>query len=405
MRCWAVGLLIVLVLQTAVASELRMQTLELPGQAQPSVVADPGGGFILSWIDREAGHAHLRFAELDRDGRLQRRGEIADGSDWFVNWADFPSLAVLDNGDWVSFFLRKVDPAKPYAYAVWLTRSQDRGEHWQPPTRVHDDDSASEHGFVSLVAAGADRVLVAWLDGRRTAAQEAAHDDPHAAAVTSLRSALFARDGSVEADRELDPLTCDCCTTDGLRQGDRTLLIYRNRSEDQIRDINVIERQGDAWQPVASVHDDGWHMPGCPVNGPALTTLGGAPLAVWPTLIEQSYRVRLARRSAAGHWSLAGELEADPALLGRVDAAAWGEQALVSWIGQNGGDPVLKVAQLDTEAGVVKQIDVAHFAPGRHTGMPRLASQDGRAVLVWTEPGPSGSRVRGVLLDAGEPES
>ncbi|HQX26199.1 MAG TPA: hypothetical protein PLE37_14580, partial [Pseudomonadota bacterium] len=77
--------------------------LELPGQAEPSIVAGPDGGYVLTWIDRVDGGARLGYAQLDARGAVLRQGRIAEGKDWFVNWADFPSLAILDNGDWLTF--------------------------------------------------------------------------------------------------------------------------------------------------------------------------------------------------------------------------------------------------------------------------------------------------------------
>jgi hypothetical protein len=175
---------------TSQATTLTLTPLELPGQAQGSALATDQG-FVLSWIDRENNEAALRFAELDATGAVQRRGDIARGSGWFVNWADFPSLVIADNGDWLSFVLVKSDPAKPYAYDIHTTRSTDSGASWSAPALLHDDGTTTEHGFVSLLPDGGDRVLAVWLDGRHTRgdAGHGSHDD-HGGAHTALHTAV-----------------------------------------------------------------------------------------------------------------------------------------------------------------------------------------------------------------------
>jgi hypothetical protein len=378
---------------------LESVALDLPGQAEPSIVADGERGFVLTWIDREPGGlAHLRFAALDLGGAPQREGEIASGDDWFVNWADFPALAIADNGDWVSFFLRRIDPAKPYAYEILTTRSIDAGRSWSTPALLHDDGTPTEHGFVSLLPDGGDRVLAVWLDGRRTPADDGAAGGHGGHAVTTLRSAVLARAGAPADAHELDALTCDCCTTDAVRGASGPLVVYRDRTEDEVRDVLWLGRERGTWSAPGPVHADAWRIAGCPVNGPALARSGATTVVAWPTLRDDAYRVRVAR-SAGAAWTAPIELEAGAGVLGRVDAAPWRKDgALVSWLGAGEDSSVLRVAQLDRALAEIDRIDIASMPPGRMTGMPRIATAGDVAVLVWTSPEVRGGKVRGVLL-------
>lgn len=386
----------------AVHAALEAQPLELPGMAEPSVVANGERGFVLTWIDRGPdGVTHLRFAALDRVGAVLREGEIASGKDWFVNWADFPSLAIADNGDWVTFFLRRIDPAKPYAYEVRTTRSTDAGRSWSEPVLLHDDGTPTEHGFVSLLPDGGERVLAVWLDGRRTSET----GDPHVAgghAVTTLRTAVLAREGPPRDARELDALTCDCCSTDAARDGAGHAVVYRDRTAEEVRDVHWLVRGSNGWTAPRPVHADGWKIAGCPVNGPALAAVAGGHVVAWPTMTGDAYHVRVARRDGNA-WSAPVKLEAGAGVLGRVDAAAWSDGgALVSWLGAGDDATVLRVARLDRTLTERGRIDVASLPPGRMTGMPRLAASGDVAVLVWTSPEVRGGKVRGALLrDAG----
>ena len=179
-------------------ADVRLERLPFTTQAdagQPNVAVDPRGGFIVTWQERGSGGASLSYALLDRNGRETRRGRIASGANWVINWADFPSLAVLANGDWVTHYFEKSE-GSPHAYDIRLVRSTDRGATWSKPVTPHRDGTASEHGFVSLVPLERDRVLIAWLDGRHTAGA-------HGGRMT-LRSAVLSRAGELGEERELD---------------------------------------------------------------------------------------------------------------------------------------------------------------------------------------------------------
>src|SRR5688572_5921502 len=174
---------------------LRILTHDEPGQ--PSIAVDPREGFVLTWQERTPKQTSLWFAVLDPNGRELRRNRIATGKNWFVNWADFPSLAVLENGDWVTHYLEK-SAGSTYAYEVRIVRSSDRGSSWSKPITPHTDGTATQHGFVSLAPLNGDRVLAAWLDGRRGAG--AHHED----GPMTLRSAILDRRGARHEERELD---------------------------------------------------------------------------------------------------------------------------------------------------------------------------------------------------------
>jgi hypothetical protein len=44
---------------------------------------------------------------VDDEGELGSTYELASGCNWFVNWADTPSLAAADNDDWLTFYLQR----------------------------------------------------------------------------------------------------------------------------------------------------------------------------------------------------------------------------------------------------------------------------------------------------------
>ena len=64
--------------------------------AQPSLVSN-NESLTLTWISsNEDEKATLNFSQL-KDGKWSNHQEVATGSDWFINWADFPTHAISGN--------------------------------------------------------------------------------------------------------------------------------------------------------------------------------------------------------------------------------------------------------------------------------------------------------------------
>ncbi len=360
----------------------------------PSVVFDKRDGFIITWQEREAGEARLRFAVVDSAGKELRRGQIAAGKNWFVNWADFPSLAVLDNGDWVTYWLEK-SGASTYAYDIRLVRSQDQGKTWSRPLAPHRDRTPTEHGFVSLVPESGDKVLVVWLDGRKSlAASGEGHDHSgHGSAnshevegTMTLRSAVIDRRGRISEEYELDESACSCCQTDAARTAQGTWVVYRDRTAGEIRDIAVVSRsRSGSWSLPSILHTDNWRIEGCPVNGPAVAVNGARRLVIWPTGVTGTTTAQYQLADSARVVTKA-EIQPGTQILGRVDTAAFGTGFLVSWIGANDKQSGLLVAEITASGALAPPINLAPVVMTRLSGNPRLAAAADRAMIVWTEP-------------------
>ena len=83
--------------------------------AQPSLV-ERDGRLYLSWIESNDGLHRLRHAVDDGTAFTAPR-EVASGRDWFVNWADFPAMVVLDDGSLAAHLLVKRGSVAPPASA------------------------------------------------------------------------------------------------------------------------------------------------------------------------------------------------------------------------------------------------------------------------------------------------
>jgi len=356
-----------------------------PGAGEPWLFVEPDGELLMSWLEPTAeGHA-LRFAVLDGDQWGPVRS-VTSRPDLFVNWADFPSVIRLADESLVAHWLQRTGP-DTYSYGVRLARSSDDGVSWSWPISPHTDDTPTEHGFVSLfpgLTAGSVRAV--WLDGRNYANPDA--DPP----FMTLRHAEVAADGSLSEELELDARTCDCCQTSAVGTDSGVIVAYRGRTPDEVRDIRIVRSTADGWTDPIVVHEDGWVISACPVNGPAIDANGELAAVAWFTAATDSSRVMLAFSDDGGKnfgspIQVAGSGEIGRSL-GRVDLELTpGGVALVSWLHEREGTAALMLAALDAAGSRSVTTVVPQLDGGRATGFPRLAFRGDEVLLAWTEPG------------------
>lgn len=376
-------------------------TLPVTSGAQPDLRVAPDGTLLLSWIEKRGdGHA-LRFARAGASGWSAAR-TIAEGDDWFVNWADTPHIAATADGALWAHWLRK-SAAAPYAYDVVLSRSADAGATWSAPARVNDDGTPTEHGFVSIWPAARDRIGIAWLDGRETAGGHGGHAGHGGGGAMTLRTAVIDPALARHGEMRLDASTCDCCQTDVAVTTDGPLLVYRDRTADEIRDIVATRAEGGTWTAPRVVHADRWRMPACPVNGPSASARGRDVAVGWYTMAGEVARVQFAHSRDAGD-SFAPPVVVDrgPAVLGRVSVAHARGQAWIAWLREDAGRQSLWLAQLAPQGdAVVRRMRIADLTGrGRGTGLPHLVGDGDGLRLVWTDLVDGAPQLRGVRIAA-----
>lgn len=359
-----------------------------PGSSVPGLFL-LGDRPALSWVETRDDGSALRFATWEGEGWSTSR-TAAEGTGWFVNWADRSGIVALEDGALVAHYLVAHGTDNPYAYDIRLTRSGDGGRTWSAPITPHRDGTPTEHGFVSAVPQEDGSLLVAWLDGRGYHPVAAVHDeeahDPHD--EMSLRVATLTADGRLMDEVQLDHRTCDCCPTAATAVPGGALVAYRDRSASEIRDIAVVRLQSGSWSAPATVHTDGWHIDGCPVNGPALAAEGAHVAVAWFTGAEDASHVRLAFSEDGGETFGSPVMVDDGRPLGRVDVAWLDDgRALVSWLEQAGEGAELRVRLVSAAEEPFPSHRVAAVDAGRETGMPRLLLADGTVFVTWTKPG------------------
>ncbi|HEY0969668.1 MAG TPA: sialidase family protein [Gemmatimonadales bacterium] len=380
-----------------------LDTPVAPGSGEPNLAVAPDGRVYLSWLEPVGDTAHaLRISLLD-GGAWSAPRTVVTGSDFFVNWADFPSVLPLGDGRLAAHWLQRSGQGR-YAYDVRLARSSDDGATWTQSVVPHRDGTETEHGFVSMWPAGGDSVGVAWLDGRQYAAAEgASHDDGgHGGGEMAVATATLAADGTVTAERLLDTRACDCCQTAVATTSRGPVLVYRDRSPTEIRDISVVRLVDGEWTAPAPVHEDGWEIAACPVNGPAIAARGERVATAWFTGARDTARVYVSFSGDAGvTWGVPVRVDGGTPV-GRVDVELADDgTALVSWLERGAGESasvLLRAVRADGVTG--EPVTVASSGAARSSGFPRMAHAGNALVLAWTEPG-TPARVRTARIPLG----
>jgi hypothetical protein len=369
----------------------------LPGSGEPNLSAS-GGSIYLSWLEPTSENTHaLRFAVWEGRGWSDAH-TIAEGQDFFVNWADFPSLIALPDGRLAAHWLVRSGPT-PYAYDVYIAQSHDGGLSWSEGVVPHRDGTPTEHGFVSLFPWADGQLAAIWLDGRNFVGAEGEVEHGTGADMT-LRHTTLDPAGRLGPERVLDDRVCECCQTSVALTTHGPVAVYRDRSPAEVRDIAIVRYLDGRWTEPRPIHRDGWHLEGCPVNGPAAAAQGDQLAVAWFTAAEGDPRVLLAFSTDAGA-SFAAPLRLDGGdPLGRVDLLLLDDgDALVTWLERTDDGAEIRLRRVGRGGELHAPTVVSVTSAARASGFPRLARAGEEVVLAWTEAGDP-SRIRTASLRA-----
>jgi len=353
---------------------------------EPELTATADGRIILSWVEKTGEKRYaLRFATRDA-GDWSTANTVAEGDNWFVNWADFPSVIALADGSLAAHWLVKSGTGT-YAYDVNIARSKDGGKTWGKPIVPHTDKTQTEHGFVSLLPLADGRVGAVWVDGRNLKDVKESHDEDAPLPVSMvLRYAAIDAEGKLTDEVQLDDRVCECCQTSAALTSEGAIAVYRDRSEKEIRDIHVVSRQQGDWTAPQPVYADNWTINGCPVNGPSVSADGRKVAVAWFTGANDAPRVKAAFSNDAGQ-SFGPAIEVDDGeTLGRVDALLLPDgSALVCWLAGNAEGGAIKVRRVRPDGALDPPAVITKTDISRSSGFPRMARRGDEVHFAWTE--------------------
>lgn len=361
--------------------------------AEPFLFTDIDSTVYLSWIEKNEGKASLKFSSLDNE-QWSEPSVIASGTTWFVNWADYPMIAT--NGkQFVAHFLDKSGEST-YAYDVKLTTSDDKGKNWLDPRVLHDDKKQAEHGFVTLVPYG-DKFFVTWLDGRNTVMEgmkEMDHHEGHHGSM-SLRAAIMDAKGTKINEWELDNKTCDCCQTSAAITTNGPVVVYRDRSDAEIRDMSIVRLLDGQWTEPKTIHNDNWKIAGCPVNGPRVVAEGNNLAVAWFSAASDTSHVNVIF-STDGGATFSKPIRVDEgSAIGRVDIVMIDNRSvMVSWMEGS----MIKAAKVNVDGTKEPSMIIASSSESRSSGFPQMTKSGNHLIFAWTDDKEKNIKVASISL-------
>ena len=364
-----------------VVSPIQVKQISSPATdscAEPFLFTDKNDIIYLSWIEKKGKQSTLYFSTLS-DDKWSTPQQIASGNNWFVNWADYPVLASDGDRNLLAHFLEKSDTAK-FTYDVKMVSSADSGKTWSQSKILNEDNVKAEHGFVSIVPYK-DGFFIAWLDGRKTASEADDGGHGHHGEMT-LRGAMLDNKGNKTSEWELDDRICDCCQTSIAISEAGPVVTYRDRSDDEVRDMSIVRYGNGQWSAPKTIHADNWQIKACPVNGPRVSAIGNNLAVAWFSMKDKKGEVKLIFSKDGGETFGKPIRIDDGNAIGRVDVVMIDPlTAMVSWM--EGGS--IKAAKVQTDGTKDNSTLIASSSDKRSSGFPQMPISGNNVIFAWTD--------------------
>lgn len=358
-----------------------------PGSGKPFLTQAAGDELLLTWFEPRPDKRYALRITNRSGARWSEPRTVAVSERFFVNWADFPSVVETDRGSWVVHWLEKT-AEKAYAYHVRLSTSRDRGHSWSAPITAHLDRTPTEHGFVAMVPSPNGGASITWLDGGAMA---------DSGGSMSVRNATLRPDGTMFNEQMLDRRSCECCQVAMARTSSGLIAAYRDRSEQEVRDIAVVRELNGRWTEPVVVANDNWVWKACPVNGPSIAAIDNSVGVAWFTSAQSQPKVKVAF-SPNGGVSFGRPTVVDEGNpLGRVHLQMIGPaSAIVVWLEAKDQKAFWMVRRVSAPGTAGTPEVIAETSRARDGGFPRTAVIGNDLFVAWTDPGngPDSSRVR-----------
>ncbi|GAB4243353.1 MAG: hypothetical protein Tsb0034_21190 [Ekhidna sp.] len=363
-------------------SDFQLTSIEAPSgemSSLPYLVRGADDKLYMSWVEKQdSNQVAFKYAYLNEDG-WSAPELIASGNDWFVNWADYPMLAVDKDGNMIAHYLAK-SSSGTYSYDINIVLKPKDSTGWSTPIIPHQDGTPTEHGFVTMLPNNDGTFTLAWLDGRNTGGGD--HSN-HGDGAMTVRSAVMNMNGEISEKAELDARVCDCCQTGGAITANGSIIVYRDRSVDEIRDMAFVTKTDEGWSEPQLIAVDNWNIAACPVNGPRVTAKDSTVAAAWYTGANGRPTIKIAFKQ---------KKQFNPPIiidnvspLGRVDVILKdAETAFVSWL--DGGDkPAIKFRKVNINGAMTPEQIVSQTSEARGSGFPQMELYNDEIYFAWTQ--------------------
>lgn len=359
----------------------------------PRLYTDDTNTVFMSWYDESENLHTLKYASYQNKA-WSEPSIIASDSSWFINWADFPSIIAQNGEPMAAHWLNKVEGGA-YAYHVNMATFDNE---WSNSFTPHKDGTPTEHGFVSMTPATDSTYLALWLDGRNT--HERANDEYNdIKKAMTLRVAFIDLNNNIVQDFMLDDAVCDCCNTAITKTNDGYVAAYRDRTDEEIRDIYTTTFSNGQWSDPKPVHADNWNIAACPVNGPAIDATGNTTALAWFTGADGISKVQMAISKDGGNSFDTPIILDEDGPLGRVDLNMTDDKIWVSWLSpEENSEGNLRINSYDHDGKQLATYTVPGVSINRSAGFPQITMVGDEIMVAFTKPNESGETIEMALL-------
>jgi hypothetical protein len=324
------------------------------------------------------------------------------------NWADFASLVVGTDGAFTAQWFQTIaGSTEMHGYDGWFARSTDAGLTWTEPAPLG-------HEFVALAPLNGGRTLALWLESTRKHTPGVPHkkNSPPASGSPALNSQpstrnsspyspsmklmarLLAPDGSSHGEWTVDADVCTCCqNTVAVLPEDRVFVAYRGHNAEEIRDnkFTTFDLASRTWSAPATLKDDHWKIPACPVNGPAADARDSTVAVAWFTAADGVARVQARTSPDAGKTFTTPVVIDLGRPMGRIETVMLADHsAIILWMEMksDANTAGIYARRLFPEGLLSAPQLIADTTQARASGFPRAALRpSGRILMSWTQTG------------------
>lgn len=397
---WGIGLFVIswqASVANTVVKPLPFQELALPATGisqQHHLAKTVDGRLIASWVEKDEQSSTVKFSIRDKQQWLpvQTAVKVAGklGAPPVVLGLTDGTLAAA----WMPYVPNTTDK---YAADINVVRSQDGGQTWGAPLKPYDGNAHIYDAQMSLAALSGGKLALVWTDMRF-----AIHDPKRDKKANryQLMATVIGNDWQASDEITLDEDVCSCCSVFTDAQGDNLVSVYRDHRLNEIRDTSLVR-----WSPAKVstpllVHEDHWHIEGCPSNGPVVSLSKKRAAVAWFSAADGVGRVKLAfSKDGAQHFSKPIEVDANAS--GYADALLLGDgSALVGWRARVGAEDALRVARVSPKGKMMRQTTVYQGSfpkwPSRHLSLAKVGNE---AFVAWTDPMQKKVRLAVIQLD------
>jgi len=351
---------------------------------EESYLFSDGNNVYISWIETDSVNNYLYYSKLANDKWLEKK-LIVKGKDWFINWADFPSIAINSKTNKMIAHYLKKSYDLTFTYDIKYLIKDDE---WSEEKYLNTDNTKSEHGFVSIKPFK-DGFIASWLDGRKTNYLDKELNNNHeSVGPMTLRSALIDSNGKIVEEYEIDEQVCDCCQTSITVSNNVPIVVYRDRSDGEIRDISISKLKNNIWSNPKNLNEDKWKINGCPVNGPSVDSNDNFIAIAWFTLSngEPSINLKFSNDNGESFGDLIKINNEEKRPLGRIDLEMLKNgSVIISWIDVNNGIGEISLRKVDPNGNKSEIINPSNISTKRISGFPQIENINNDIILSFTK--------------------